>query len=123
MFISRASEARTTSQYGCDLRKLYPWAGVVNTAGTTTGRWGCDWVTVKPGTVTNLHGHPLSETFLITAGIGVMSVDGEEAPVSCGDVIFLPPHSQHSIANPSSSVDLQFVTIYWKAQSAAAPGG
>lgn len=106
--ISRASEAQSAYEYGCDLRRLYPWNGVADPA-----FWGAAIASVRPGEATTPHNHDEEETFVIMSGRGVINVDGEESAVSAGDVVYLPRGSTHTLANHSDSERLDFLTIFW----------
>ncbi|RWK47476.1 cupin domain-containing protein [Mesorhizobium sp.] len=114
MNISRTSEAAPSYEYGCDLRRLYPWADVANPL------WGSAHCSVRPGEATEPHSHDEDETFIITHGKGLMSVDDETAMVGKGDVIFLPRNCRHTIRNESNEGTLEFLTIWWGSPEANA---
>jgi mannose-6-phosphate isomerase-like protein (cupin superfamily) len=105
--VQYAKEGKSRYEYGCDLRRLYPWNGVADPL------WGSAIASVRPGERTTPHDHDEEETFLILAGRGLITVDGEEAEVGVGDLIFLPRGSHHTIRNLSQSERLDFLTIYW----------
>ena len=107
MRISRPREATTSYEYGCDLRRLYPWSGVADTF------WGGALASVRPGEATTPHSHDEDETFIIIRGVGEIVVDGHGERVSYGDVIFLPRNSHHTIRNLSDAHRLDFITIFW----------
>ena len=106
--IARAGEAHSKYEYGCDLRRLYPWGDVADPV-----FWGSAIASVRPGEATTPHSHDEEETFIVLSGRGVITIDGESADVGPGDVIYLPRHSHHTFANASSSERLDFLTIYW----------
>jgi mannose-6-phosphate isomerase-like protein (cupin superfamily) len=107
MNIARFSEARTSYEYGCDLRRLYPWPGVADPL------WGSAIASVRPGEATSVHAHDEEETFIILTGSGEMWINGQVQSVSKGDVIYLPRNSRHSLRNASLSEPVEFLTIYW----------
>jgi mannose-6-phosphate isomerase-like protein (cupin superfamily) len=107
MHVLYQRDAESKYEYGCDLRRLYPWADVADPL------WGSAIASVRPGESTTPHGHDEHETFLILSGRGVISVDDETAEVSRGDVIYLPPNSHHTIRNASDEERLDFLTIFW----------
>jgi methionyl-tRNA synthetase len=113
MHIQRAKEAETNYEYGCDLRRLYPWKGVADPL------WGSAIASVRPGELTTPHDHDEDETFLILSGRGLITVDDETAEVEARDVIFLPRGSRHTIQNLSQDGQLEFLTIYWGSPEAA----
>jgi mannose-6-phosphate isomerase-like protein (cupin superfamily) len=114
MHIARARNAQTTYEYGCDLRRLYPWAGVADPL------WGSAIASVRPGEATTPHAHDEEETFIILAGTGTITIDGTADRVETGDVIYLPRGSSHTIANASTSERLDFLTIFWGSPEARA---
>lgn len=112
--LSKARDAKSQYEYGCDLRRLYPWAGVSNPL------WGSAIATVRPSESTTLHAHDEDETFIIFSGNGTMTVDADTADVGPGDVIFLPRNCHHMIKNNSDSEPLQFLSIFWGSPEADA---
>jgi oxalate decarboxylase/phosphoglucose isomerase-like protein (cupin superfamily) len=114
MIILRALDAETSFIYGCDLRRLFPWPGVADPL------WGSAIASVRPGESTTEHGHDEEETFLILSGSGTISVDGEVRPIGRGDLIYLPRHSRHFVANGSSDAPLEFLSIFWGSPEANA---
>lgn len=114
MEISRAQNASIAYEYGCDLRRLYPWENVSDPL------WGSALCSVRPAEATHPHSHNEDETFIIIAGVGIISVDDATAQVKKGDVIFLPRNSQHTIRNLSDEMALEFLTIWWGSPEANA---
>lgn len=56
--------------------------------------------TVAAGTATRCHRHRTSEElYHITAGTGLMELDGETFEVGRGDTVCIPPGSPHAIRN------------------------
>jgi mannose-6-phosphate isomerase-like protein (cupin superfamily) len=57
-------------------------------------------VEAAPGSQQPLHAHPAStQVYLVIEGSGRMIVDGEEADVTRGDMVCIPPHARHAIRN------------------------
>jgi mannose-6-phosphate isomerase-like protein (cupin superfamily) len=57
--------------------------------------------TLDPGGETAEHYHPLSEEFYyFTAGAGRMRLGAEEADVTAGDCVVIPPGTAHKLWNP-----------------------
>lgn len=112
MYIGLASKAEVKNEYGCLFRRLCPWKGVIEPP------WGSAWCTVAPGTSTTKHSHDEKETFLILSGTGEMSVNGENQTVSKGDIVYLPPFSEHTIKNISQAEELEVLCIWWDAGKA-----
>lgn len=115
LHISLASSSSSSYEYGCDLRRLYPWNGVSDPT-----FWGSAIASVRPGEATQLHAHDEEETFIIMSGRGQITVDGESAVLNVGDMIYLPRGSTHTIANLSTTERLDFLSIFWGSPEAIA---
>ena len=58
------------------------------------------WVDVPPGAEQRPHAHDEAEqVYVIVRGHGRMSVAGDEEEVGEGDLVFIPPSTQHGIVN------------------------
>jgi mannose-6-phosphate isomerase-like protein (cupin superfamily) len=58
------------------------------------------WVEVPPGAEQRAHSHAESEqVYVIVRGRGRMSVAGDVEEVGEGDLVFIPPATQHGIVN------------------------
>ena len=58
------------------------------------------WVEVPSGAEQRSHSHPESEqVYVVVRGRGRMSVAGDEEEIGEGDLVFIPPATQHGIAN------------------------
>ena len=58
------------------------------------------WVDVPPGAEQRAHSHADSEqVYVIVRGHGRMSVAGDEEEIGEGDLVFIPPATQHGILN------------------------
>ena len=58
------------------------------------------WVDVPPGAEQRAHSHEDSEqVYVIVKGRGRMSVAGDEEDVEEGDLVFIPPATDHGIVN------------------------
>lgn len=69
------------------------------------------WLEVPPGADQELHSHEESEqVYVITRGSGTMTVAGDTQEVGVGDLIMVPPATDHSVANPGSD-DLCCVSV------------
>ena len=62
---------------------------------------------LAPGQATQRHYHALTEEiYLITAGGGVLEVDGESREVSVGDAVVIPPGAWHELVAGSAGARL-----------------
>lgn len=110
--ISRRSDAVSSYEYGCDLRRLFPWPGVGDPL------WGAAVASVRPSEATTAHSHDEEEAFLVLRGHGTITIDDVSEKVSAGDLIYLPRHSHHSMRNDSDDDRLEFLTIFWGSREA-----
>ena len=69
------------------------------------------WLEVPPGIDQELHSHEEAEqVYVVTKGSGSMSVAGDTQEISEGDLVMVPPATDHSIANDGGG-DLCCVSI------------
>jgi oxalate decarboxylase/phosphoglucose isomerase-like protein (cupin superfamily) len=111
--ISRANNSATKYEYGCDLRRLFPWDGVCDPI-----YWGGAIAHVRPGEATTWDSHDEMEVFLLIAGNGVIEIGDESEEVAECDVILIPRNSRHRIRNASESQPLKFLSIFWDSPEA-----
>ncbi len=112
MQLQRATDAATAYEYGCDLRRLYPWTDVAAPG------WGSAIASVRPGEATTPHAHDELETFLVLEGSGRMDIEGEQAVLHRGDVVLIPKNQMHSFRNLSDHDPLVFLSIFWDSPEA-----
>ncbi|MEK1855711.1 MAG: cupin domain-containing protein [Phyllobacterium sp.] len=63
---------------------------------TAPARVGGGTVTFEPGARTAWHVHPLGQTLIVTAGVGlVQHWEGEAQEIKPGDVVWIPPGVKH----------------------------
>ena len=63
-----------------------------------------------PGLASTPHRLATSEVYVLVAGRGRMTIDGEERDVSAGDTVYIPPHATQHIRN-SGTEDLVFFCL------------
>jgi mannose-6-phosphate isomerase-like protein (cupin superfamily) len=69
------------------------------------------WISVPPGASQSLHSQEQSEqAYVVVRGSGSMSVAGDTEQVGEGDLILVPPATDHSVANDGDS-ELACVSI------------
>ena len=54
---------------------------------------------LPPGEVLRAHRHEQAEVYLVTAGQGLVTVDGDARSVGPGTAVFIPGNAVHSCAN------------------------
>lgn len=67
-------------------------------------------IEVEPGGYSPFHNHPWEHEVFILQGRGVLVQQDEETPLSQGDVIFVPPGTQHQFKNVSED-KLEFICL------------
>ena len=112
MHIQRAAGACAQYEYGCDLRRLFPWAGVASPV------WGAALASVRPGESTTPDCHDELETFVVLSGSGRIEIDGETEHLVGGDMVLIPRNARHVFANLSSTEPLLFISIFWDSPKA-----
>ena len=69
------------------------------------------WIDVPSGIDQSLHSHEEAEqVYIVVKGAGKMTVAGDTQPISEGDLILVPPATDHSIANEGAG-DLCCVSV------------
>ena len=106
MYVKTAQDEQIRKN-GCDLRELYPWAGVV------TPPWNSTLCSIRPQESSTPHSHATDETFIFTGGEGNVRVGGEERTIAVGDVIYIPNGTEHIVNNTRETDPLTFVSVYW----------
>lgn len=110
-FVQRRDDATTNIEYNCNLRRLYPWAGVVNTK-RSISEFGVVWVTIDPMTDADDHDHDEEETFIVISGTARFELEDRSTVLKPGDVAYVPRFWHHRMANPGTE-PLVFIDIYW----------
>jgi quercetin dioxygenase-like cupin family protein len=66
---------------------------------------------MQPGITSPHHSHPWEHEIYVLEGRGAaVNDEGEKATIQKGDVIFIPPHEKHSLAN-AETAPLQFICL------------
>lgn len=112
MYVQRRRDAVEKYEYGCDLRRIYPWNEVASPV------WGTAIASVRPGECTHPHAHNEFETFLVLSGKGQMFIEDEAEELVSGDVVFIPKEKKHRFANLSQEEPLVFLSIWWDSPEA-----
>jgi mannose-6-phosphate isomerase-like protein (cupin superfamily) len=108
-----ACDAVARTEFGVDLRRLFPWSEAPF-ATTGEGHLGGAWATVPPGGATAPHAHGEAEVFVILSGCGRIHVGGESREVGRGDVVRLPSSVEHTLQNLSVTSPLEFLALWWE---------
>lgn len=107
MYVRTAVEDGLTRENNCDLRRIYPWQGVV------VPPWNSSIVSIRPQESSKEHAHATDETFIFTGGTGSVRIGAERRDVVEGDVIYIPHDIMHIVTNTSETDPLTFVSVFW----------
>lgn len=80
---------------------------------TTRLPFGGGFGIVEPATTSKRHGHNESEMFVILAGRGIVEVGDERRRVGGGDVVLIPPFTQHGLQNDTDE-PLEMISFFWE---------
>ena len=70
------------------------------------------WIDVPSGIDQELHSNEESEqVYIVVSGAGTMTVAGDTQEVAQGDLILVPPATDHSISNGAGGDDLCCVSV------------
>jgi len=75
--------------------------------------FGSMWCLIGPGVSSNPDTHDEAEMVAIVEGMGSVRLDGESVEVAAGDVVHLPPNSEHVLTNTSDTRPLRVLSMYW----------
>jgi mannose-6-phosphate isomerase-like protein (cupin superfamily) len=67
------------------------------------------WVEVEPGARQVRHSHDPEQVYVVVAGEGEMFVGDDRRPVAAGDLVYVPPNTDHGIENTGETV-LEYVS-------------
>ncbi len=109
--IRRGANATFKREYNCNLRRLYPWPGQIDTKRQMT-EMGVIWVVVDPGSAVDRHDHDEEESFVVISGRGDFELEGQRTCLYPGDVAYVPRSWRHQVANPYDE-NFIFLDIYW----------
>jgi mannose-6-phosphate isomerase-like protein (cupin superfamily) len=71
-----------------------------------------NWAKIPAGKSFSLHYHEdMYEVFTFISGTGEMSVGAENAFVSSGDCVLVPPKTPHKLKNTSSLEDIHYIVF------------
>ncbi|HKH23033.1 MAG TPA: cupin domain-containing protein [Solirubrobacterales bacterium] len=68
------------------------------------GELSITWVDVEPGGEQKPHSHGPQQVYVITRGQGRMKVGDDERDVHEGEMVFIPPDTDHGIVNRGDQV-------------------
>ncbi|MCM3216677.1 class I tRNA ligase family protein [Niallia taxi] len=107
--ITKYDQSKATHEYDILCQRLYPLNDDIYTS-----PFGGMLATVKPLKTSKPHDHHEVESFIIFKGKGLITIGDEQSEVVQGDVIYIPPFTNHSLLNLSSTEDLIYYTSWWE---------
>lgn len=66
----------------------------------------------KPGKM-EYHKHHKEEVYFFFKGNGFVRIDGEETPVTVGDIVRIPPDAMHTVVNRENA-ELLWAALWWE---------
>ena len=82
-----------------DIRGRVKWMSLFSAGQSPTGELTAGIAEIEPGDEFKTHRHPQSEIYFITAGSGVVCIDGTDHKANAGDALFVPGNAWHSVRN------------------------
>lgn len=112
MLVRRFSDAATT-----EVHRLRP--HILMDAGELGSRnLSVNWLEVPAGAAEELRSHEEAEqVYVVVAGTGTMSATGDTQRLEVGDLVLIPPATDHSVANDGEQ-SLALVSVQSPAVSA-----
>ena len=112
MLVRRLSDAAVTEVHG-----LRP--HILMDAGELGSRHlSVNWLEVPPGVREELRSHEEAEqVYVVVSGAGTMSATGDTQNLGAGDLVLIPPATEHSVANDGEE-PLALVSVQSPAVSA-----
>src|SRR6476619_7350682 len=97
MLVRRFSDAAVTEWH-----RLRP--HILMDAGELGSRFlSVNWLEVPPGVREELRSHEEAEqVYVVVSGTGTMSATGDTQTLGAGDLVLIPPATDHSVANDGS---------------------
>ena len=66
---------------------------------------------LQPGGYSPHHSHAWEHEVFVLKGSGAVVRDGQDVPVSQGDVLFIPPDETHQLKNTSETETFEFICL------------
>lgn len=108
MVVGKIDPSQLKRDYNILCQRLFPAPTVETTP------FGVTYCVVEPNSETAPHSHHDSESFLILSGRGILILGNERKEVGEGDIVFIPPFSDHQLVNHSQAQSIRFLSIYWE---------
>jgi quercetin dioxygenase-like cupin family protein len=96
---------------GADGQRLVPW-DVLNAP------FEGAWVRVPAHGGTGAHSHHEYEMFIGIKGSAVLESKGERREFHVGDLVHMPPHTEHRVINDNPE-DFEFYAVWWDPEMSA----
>lgn len=103
--VRRLDREHLERAYGLDSQRLLPWPAL-------NAPFEGAWCVLRPGDESTRHSHHEHEIFIAIAGSAELIVDDERHPFSAGDIVRLPPGSDHGVVN-DGDVAFEYYALWW----------
>jgi mannose-6-phosphate isomerase-like protein (cupin superfamily) len=108
--LHRLDRAHLERAYGLDSQRLLPWPEL-------NAPFEGAWCVLRPHTTSTAHAHHEHEIFIALSGAATLVVDGERHPFTAGDIVRLPPGSNHCVTNEGDE-DFEYYGVWWDTEMA-----
>lgn len=92
-------------------RGYLSFATLIGDGAAATSQLGAGVAVLAPGGWLATHRHRPAEVYVVTAGTGIVTVDGADHPVGPGSAVFVPSRAEHGILNVGED-DLVFTYVF-----------
>jgi mannose-6-phosphate isomerase-like protein (cupin superfamily) len=75
--------------------------------------FNASWFSIEPGGTTELDQHDVLEIWMIARGRGVITYDGNEVPVSKGDMLYFDSQHPHIMLNDGDE-QVEIYSVWWE---------
>ncbi|MFN8457273.1 MAG: cupin domain-containing protein [Anaerolineae bacterium] len=96
-------ESACTEGWNDDLHGCVQWRTLFSAERTPTEALTAGVAVILPGHELKVHRHTPPELYYLLAGEGIVTIDGQEYPVSANSAVFIPGNAAHGLRNTGQS--------------------
>ncbi|MFI5916443.1 cupin domain-containing protein [Dactylosporangium sp. NPDC051541] len=109
--IRRLDRDQLEPAYGLAGQRLLPWPSL-------NAPFEGAWCVLRAGTESTPHAHHEYEIFIALSGRAEIVIGEERRPFVAGDIVRLPPGSEHHVVN-TGPADFEYYGVWWDSDMAA----